>query len=337
MAEKNPFTTLGFVPSVFNGLTDEQILSLVKSQYRALSAIHHPDKGGKPECFKEVQDAMDKIDEDSEFQYWKNRFLRTRKDRLVELEKANHRLDTEASEVQQSLIAFWQAFCTGRALFYDDWSFLLGKSTKKKYIAGFSVFNPPPVSIIMIDSFEVLMNIVAAKKRDTWLQADPGEHFELRISPEGVMTRQLLVKVHFDPQCDPMPKVRKELIELRDAPTSRSYYWKAEGEPVALVGTLLGSLPKEYLTEKKMREQDRQIAGLIPTDVRASDFKHVNYGYTLNEFEKFLRFIQPRVVNSAFVVSAEKESDNELRYKILGCVRKILPLKAGQPATAEVK
>lgn len=324
MTEKNPFTILGFVASVFKDLSDQNIRDLVKSQHRALVIIHHPDKGGNPERFKEIQDAFDRLKEDFEFDLCKKIFLRSRKDNIAELEKTARNATKQAMELQKSLIDFWIAFCQGGQLFYHKSLIALGQNFKiLGDYEGFSVFYPPPMSVIVSDKFETHVRDVALGEQQKYLPWDlPKNDFELRISKEGILTRQSLIKITFDPQCDQLPRIRKELISINISSPSRSFYWKTEGESVALNGKLLGWLPKKCLSDRLMRDDYPQIGGLVPTHSTEINYQRVHHGFALHEFENYFRFIEPMVKNHNLVVYVECNPD--LRFKILGQVRKIL-------------
>ena len=43
---KNPFAILGISPEMCSRLGDEDLFVLVRSAYRALQTIYHPDRGG---------------------------------------------------------------------------------------------------------------------------------------------------------------------------------------------------------------------------------------------------------------------------------------------------
>lgn len=325
MSEKNPFTVLGFAPTAFQGLSDQDIRNLVKGQYRLLATIHHPDRRGNSERFKDVQEAFNKLEEDFEFDFWKNSFLRKRKDHVAELEKELRQTTAKADELHRSLVDFWLAYCRGTLIF--ECSPLVRHIMKME---GFSIFNPPAVSLIMTDRLAELLNKQAAEERykagvklKIWDEESNSTCFELRISPGEIMTKQKLVKTYFDPREEWRPTVRRELIELRDRPFNRSYYWKPEGEPVAVTGALIGSFPSRVFSDYRI-QQAQKIKGFIQSGVKPEDYKILERGYSLDEFEPYLRFIRSRVMNSSLVVVVEGNEEHNLRFKILGYVRKIL-------------
>jgi curved DNA-binding protein CbpA len=59
---KNPFSILGITPEMCNRLQDEDLFVLVKSAYRALQTIYHPDRGGSHKRAIEVNLAFELLD-----------------------------------------------------------------------------------------------------------------------------------------------------------------------------------------------------------------------------------------------------------------------------------
>lgn len=337
MSEKNPFTVLGFVPSAFHGLLDADIRTLVKSQYRALVTLLHPDhSGGNSERFKEVQEASEKLEEDFEFQFWKGLFLRPRQDQLAELHKKLEAAEQLAKEALGGLTAFWKAYCRGREIFTTHWRTAPGQSEQ---LEGFSVFNPPPLSILMIDRLELLTRQRAGTgpaRVARWNDLETAAKvFELRHSSEWGMMRQNLIKTGFDPREKWRPSVRKEWIHFRSPPKmSRSFYWKPEGEPVVVQGKLLGSIPNVIVTKTRKAERHPAVKALITWDVQESTFVRLEQGFTLEEFKPVVPFIRPQLMNGNWVITAEDDADHTLRFKVLGYVTKILPLEESRSSTS---
>lgn len=320
MAEINPFTVLGFAQRAFQGLSNKQIRSLVKSQYLAMAAIHHPDAGGKAKRFQEIQLAFAQLKEDADFDFWKKSFLRKHKDQLAELEKRNARVTVEVSAIRRALVEFWLAHCRCTKVVHG-----------KAEIDGFSIFNPPPVSIIMLDRLKELLKKQADQERikagvKLTIYPSPG-CFELQISASGTMVRQELVKTHFDHRKKWRPAVRQEWIELRDLPSSKnSYYWKPKGKPVPVPGVLIGSISTSALADIQV-QQNSDIKGFISTEVQYEDYQILERGYSADEFEPYLHYVRPYARSQHLLVIAEGTEESNVRFKILGYARKILALK----------
>lgn len=339
MGEENPFAVLGFRPSAFHGLLDAEIRTLVKAQYRALMMLLHPDHSGgsgNNERFKEIQEAFEKLEQDFEFQFWKGVFLRPRRDQLTELRKERAAAQERAEEALRGLTAFWVAYCRGREIFYTHWRTAMGLP---KQLEGFSVFNPPPLSILMMDRLETLIRQRAGKDQTTgvgWSDLDTTVNiFELRLSTDWGMMRQNLVKTCFDPREKWRPSVRQEWIHFRSPPvTPKSYYWKPEGEPVVVKGKLLGSIPNTVVTETRKAERHPAIKALIPSEVEEGTFLHLEHGFTLEEFKPVVPYIRPQLMEGQWAITAEDDADHTLRFKVLGFVTKILPLEESRSSTS---
>ena len=90
---KNPFAILGIAPEMCNRLQDEDLFVLVKSAYRALQTIYHPDRGGSHKKAIEVNLAFELLDyrknQDKFVRYrelYIKRLFRKSRDRARELE-----------------------------------------------------------------------------------------------------------------------------------------------------------------------------------------------------------------------------------------------------------
>lgn len=91
LASSNPFQVLGLSPEVIRILTDEEIGIIVKTQYRALQQIFHPDKKGKEETSKQINQAYEYLDQarnPETYAYYKKRYLARRgaQSKIQELE-----------------------------------------------------------------------------------------------------------------------------------------------------------------------------------------------------------------------------------------------------------
>ncbi len=337
---KNPFITLGFAPAIFSGLSDEDIRSLVGAQYRALVSLFHPDRrGGKTEQFKEIQEAMDGLKEDHEFDFWKRMFLRKRKDQVLELEREKAEATAMMNAFQAGLTSFWVSYCKGRKVF--RYQRLVEKAVKtKKRVSGFSIFNPPAMSLLMMDRFDALVRAdFLGKKRKSALGGVKQKKLssaadwntivnssELRILPKGGIVKQSVVKTFFDAREKWRPPVNREWVALNSAIPTKSYYWKPQGEPVKLQGRLLGSMPSRSYTATGVSVRSGEIEKLISADSPARTVDLLQRGYTLYEFEPYLRFIQPIVRDCHFLIMAEGSDADSLRFKILGYPFKIVLL-----------
>lgn len=76
---KNPFALLGISPEMCNRLGDEDLFVLVRSAYRALQTIYHPDRGGSHKKAIEVNLAFEMLDyrkDQEQFAAHKERYIK---------------------------------------------------------------------------------------------------------------------------------------------------------------------------------------------------------------------------------------------------------------------
>jgi len=104
MSNPNPFVVLGLNSQVLRSLNDEQIAGLVKSQYRALQMIYHPDSpSGSEKKSRELNEAYSLLENPETYQLFKKNFLKPSqrgvKERNLEsaVQEANLRSDKAIS------------------------------------------------------------------------------------------------------------------------------------------------------------------------------------------------------------------------------------------------
>ena len=108
---KNPFAILGIAPEMCNRLQDEDLFVLVKSAYRALQTIYHPDRGGSHKKAIEVNLAFELLDyrknQDKFARYrelYSRRLFRKSKDRARENSKPSLSSKNRYAEKPHSII-----------------------------------------------------------------------------------------------------------------------------------------------------------------------------------------------------------------------------------------
>jgi hypothetical protein len=91
---KNPFEILGITPEICRKLADEELYGLVKSAYRALQTVYHPDRGGHHKKSIEMNLAFEMLDwrkHQDDFIKYKERYVKRlykrKKERVQELEE----------------------------------------------------------------------------------------------------------------------------------------------------------------------------------------------------------------------------------------------------------
>ena len=109
----NPFYILGFNPDLLRGLEDEQILNLIKSQYRGLQIIYHPDRtGGSDEKSKQIGAAYSALGSIESVQKYKKEFLRKihLNQKISELEESLNEERLRRYQVVEKLAEYLQSF-----------------------------------------------------------------------------------------------------------------------------------------------------------------------------------------------------------------------------------
>ena len=108
----NPFTVLGITANAVRGLKDEEAATLVKAMHRALSMIHHPDRGGKQAKFRQLQEALEEVDcaaNPEQFRYWRQQLLRTPKQQLADTDREQSLAETRQRTAEDGLLEYAKA------------------------------------------------------------------------------------------------------------------------------------------------------------------------------------------------------------------------------------
>lgn len=343
---ENPFATLGIAPGVLKGLSDEQIAGLVRAMYHALSAIHHPDKGGLAKDFQRISAAAEQLRSPSIFLDWKEQHLRPLKDqkRAVAMEAQAEASRRRATE--QRLCDFWEAFA--------------GIPSEK----GLSVFHLPPTLFLVADVKDDLIR--AQQMRDDGASAVARAHmrnfasqsqrryerrtpssketeatdrtpikqkmFHLRVDGEGRITRFSVERVWFSPSPEhPPADIPREWIwqPERNATRSNSYYWKRIGDgeelsSVRIVGFLDLKLLDRLNEERgSLVSPERILPWQCSARVDSEDYAQARKGYLPHLFRSVLPFLSPIGTSLTMLIGVE-ECDRDPHFLFLGYVVKIL-------------
>lgn len=106
----NPFQTMGLTPQILVKLSNQQIGELVRSQYRILVRIKHPDVGGCESEFKEIQSAYEELDQvknPEKFQFHKAWYLKSKKDQMIAVKEKISLFEQEKDMLTGCLASFW--------------------------------------------------------------------------------------------------------------------------------------------------------------------------------------------------------------------------------------
>jgi len=113
---ENPFFILGLHPQVVKDIANSKLADLVDAQYKAMSKIYHPDRGGDPEKYRLIREAFDDLQSPSSLKAFADQYRASKRDYL---EMMNDRLlaskETNTS-ILKSLSDFIIAIGSERAL-----------------------------------------------------------------------------------------------------------------------------------------------------------------------------------------------------------------------------
>ncbi|MBW2993515.1 DnaJ domain-containing protein [Candidatus Woesearchaeota archaeon] len=97
---KNPFRVLGISPADLKSLKDSQLIDIVKSQYRALSLIYHPDRrGGSKRRFTEINEAHSMLSDPEKLRHFREKYKIPHPIKIRELEADIKRLSSRLGQV----------------------------------------------------------------------------------------------------------------------------------------------------------------------------------------------------------------------------------------------
>lgn len=302
----NPFRILGLVPSVFDGLDESNVSAIVRSQYRTLSVIHHPDRGGDRRVFESIGWAEDQLDAEKDvgrFRYWYDMYTKPRKDQIVALEATIQECEEKSSSVEKNLVRFWTALALG------------------KDCQDLTTFNIASTRFLVNDllRYQLDYRVVKDSRGKGPIPVDEllnlCDSFEFAVDSSGHMTKVLVEKEFYDPAAG-----------LPNAPVGwfgqkmkKHYYWKRVGEPQPLVGVrLLGTMRQrdgEFLG-------DRRVTGmsLISGELSSDDFSRASSGYHIKYFRQYLPYVSPKIENNSWLIGARVDEEG-LRFLLLGTVR----------------
>ncbi|RKX59279.1 MAG: hypothetical protein DRP29_04935 [Thermodesulfobacteriota bacterium] len=118
MRNKNPFEVFGLSPKIVKELDEEALYKLVKSVYRVLQLIYHPDRGGDPEKSLELNKAFELLNLEKNpesFKEYRKKYIarlsrKTLQSEIEELRTQNRRLKFYNELLKEK---FWQYLETG--------------------------------------------------------------------------------------------------------------------------------------------------------------------------------------------------------------------------------
>jgi len=187
----NPFAILGFNTTVLGGISDDDIVVLVNSIYRALSKIHHPDAGGNQSVFELVNTAYEELKDGEKRAEALKEYRLTRRDRLDLVE-------IELSQLEESLDSFIDSF------------------VRSKLEREFSPLSE--IGVVLLQEIKLRAGAQPSYRGGDWiegiekdLEADLLDRYKvLRINGESVQMTSLL----YDDESYPVPKSAQALTSV---------------------------------------------------------------------------------------------------------------------------
>ncbi len=314
----NPFKTLGFAQSAIRGLNDKEIASLVRALYRAQSAINHPDiKKGSDSKAKKLNEAYEALDQEKnpgEYAYWKEEFLRNRKDKIAETTDESRRLKVEVVQLENR--------------FRDIWISFMGIGFSKDVLPALNctgvdvlIASSPADYLNHKSALEKLSNAAEVRRYYISLEGKTNMFSILRMV-DGWIKRIPLVKKLFSNK-NPIPKLAKpEWVFGPDnigrgsylvTPSSYATPKQKDNKEVFLIG----SLP-----EKIQRSGGEDSYKLLMPSVESELFDQVRDGFTWDHFRPVIADLEPILAKGRYVVGI-KVVNNEPRFVIYGRIVQI--------------
>jgi len=271
----NPLATIGIARHAIDGLSDEQAWSLVKTMYRSLALIHHPDRGGTAARFRALQQAMEDLDYDAlpeQFRYWKRRLLRPARQRASEAAAQSAHAEARQRDAEDRLAQFWLA---------------MAASTSPPG-PSFNACHLPNMRILLREELE---NMFLARRRTTAADG-PDSHCELQVDGGSLrrfqLQRQLLTRTELENSTFP-----SEDWVYRGTKTQRPYAWCRADDGNHMTHTcILGAISSEAIRNvgRGSRVFEPLLAGMIsPND----DVAAIRDGFCWDDFRPFNAYVTP--------------------------------------------
>jgi hypothetical protein len=356
MSKVNPFLMLGLNETVLGSVSDEDILALAQSQYRALSRIFHPDVGGNATVFAMISEAYESIQDEVARKEYLDDFVSSRADQLVRTQRdlmdlEEKRLEDLAkvrSEHANFLEDFVRAQNSEESLPLNsgdvtlviqdnisDLNMYNGMDSDKLSSEGYSILRRVNgvltiSSLVNTDFIELrpkakysnVMTYVRKKTKDypyanTWYK--PG------LEPKSVQESRFAEIEEIIQKAKEAGKnlTAAEEIDLRskaDTPLFMLYaFEEVEAEISDFV--LLGCLPDSLV---RFREEDKTPSGfqkMIEAPAGAKQRQIIGRELSYDEFQQYLGEIVPSFAEGNYLVAARLQG-KKLRFIIVG---EILP------------
>ena len=313
MRSTNPFHILGLRVELLQGLSDLQIHQIIKSQFRTLSMLYHPDTGGDRNKFQEIVWADDQLDvgkNPETYAHWKYKLKATRKNQVDDLTRRVEVAEDALDVLTLRLMDCWQALAHP-----TDFGLSVPLIRNRRFLMSDTLD-----CVLRMRSLEQRAYGHGSGLRSSFL---PGNAYDIDVDHKGRIYRAKLEKTEFDDRAD-IPDLPNEWVEVR-MQKGRSYYWNRVEEPVELVGyKLVGALDHETMAPLKGRRTS--IGELITGPALAGCSQVVEGGFTVAEFMPMMQFMRPFMRFQDFLI-AGKSDGKQMKFLVLGQARHSVKLK----------
>ena len=294
MKIKNPFEVLGIAPTLVRALEGTELFSLVKSSYRALQLIYHPDRSPlndqllklqKTQKVAELNLAFEKLDYDRDpasLDHYRNLYIRRVGDGW---KKTIRQLNREIQELKSSHESLSQGYLRHllEACFPDQ------SETALNSICLFNLKNRR----FGLQDIAINHNV----RSMTW---DLGTNYkEIKFDADGRMfyklpCRKRFIQVNFIKLLGTVGKDKVDLIPLLDR-----------------------VVPQEHLV------QQEKMKKIYPENPKCFD---VLNSLSVDEFRKYcLPFLKPDLAEGAFLFSLHRNACQENRINLEGLIIRVHP------------
>ena len=300
---KNPFELLGLSPEIVRTLEGKELFALIRSSYRALIMIYHPDRaplGNEPlkalrnKKVAELNLAFEKLNHDRDpesLQHFKELYVR----RLGEgWQKTIRKLNRDIQELTLSNQALSASFL--RHLL-DPWS------------SSVNTVRPAPISLYNLSDCRLGLQDVAINHNIRSSSWNLGTNYkEIKIDQEGNMfyrlpSRKRFIPINFIKLLGTVDKEQVDLIPLLDRVVPKEFQWQAS-------------------KGKKKFPEYLKCFDLLNT-------------LSLDDFRlQCLPFLKPELAEGSFLFSLHRVPEGQKRISLEGLIIRINPAKIGKSASS---
>ncbi len=294
MKLKNPFEVLGIAPVMVRALEGKELFSLVRSSYRALQLIYHPDRSPlhdqtlkiqKTQKVAEINLAFEKLDHDRDpdsLDHYRNLYLRRTGDGW---KKTLRQLNREIQELNSKNETLSQGYL---------------RHLLEPCFPGHQKKGSEAVGIFNLENRRLGLQDIAINHNVRSLSWDLGTNYkEIKFDTEGRMFYKLPCRKRF---------IQVNFIKLLGT---------VEKDKVDLIPLLDRVIPQEQLI------QQEKMKKIFPENPKCFD---VLNSLSVDEFRKHcLPSLKPDLTEGSFLFSLHRKTCQENRINLEGLIIRVHP------------